>query len=269
MLQKIISDGQTGAGRGALDAAIKLDIPYAGSLPQGRRTEAGRLPDQYHLVETDQPHYFFTTERNVVEAQGTLILSHGVLSFEAEHARRMATKHERPWLHADLQQRAEFEACQTIADWLTTHNLTQLHVTGPRASQDPKIYQATLDIVETVYYLQQTLAHHTGRSMRQAGNALGLPTTVKAAVNQLIQHMALRDRALVANMSYPELATLTTTLGVYIQDNYGISGQNIPLIEDCRRLIRQSGSQANDLIGVVIESLWKELQRTHKLRIIQ
>ncbi len=80
MLTKIISGGQTGADRAALDVAIELDIPHGGWIPKGRKTEDGVLPDKYQLQEMPTTSYPKRTEKNVLDSEGTLILSHGRLS---------------------------------------------------------------------------------------------------------------------------------------------------------------------------------------------
>ncbi len=55
--KKIISGGQTGVDRGALDAAIALDFEHGGWCPLGRLAEDGQIPDRYRLDETDSPDY--------------------------------------------------------------------------------------------------------------------------------------------------------------------------------------------------------------------
>ena len=52
MIRKIISGGQTGADRAALDWTIKDDIPHGGWCPAGRRAEDGVIPERYRLQET-------------------------------------------------------------------------------------------------------------------------------------------------------------------------------------------------------------------------
>lgn len=71
---KIVSGGQTGVDRAALDAAIALGIPHGGWCPRGRLAEDGRIPDSYRLLEADSPEYHVRTELNVVHSDGTLIL---------------------------------------------------------------------------------------------------------------------------------------------------------------------------------------------------
>ncbi len=80
MLKKIISGGQTGADQAALDAAIKLGIPHGGWIPKGRSTENGKLPDKYKLKEMPTKSYPNRTEQNVIDSDGTLIITHGKLT---------------------------------------------------------------------------------------------------------------------------------------------------------------------------------------------
>jgi hypothetical protein len=152
MVQKIISGGQTGADQAALDVAIKLGMSHGGWIPKGRLTENGRLDDKYHLKEMETPNYNKRTEQNVIDSDGTLILSHGKLTGGSEYTREMAVGHGRPWLHIDLNRTESFHAAKQIKFWLAERKIEVLNVAGPRASKDPDIYPATVHILETVFY---------------------------------------------------------------------------------------------------------------------
>ena len=93
---KIISGGQTGVDRGALDAAISLGIPHGGWCPRGRLAEDGRIPDRYQLRETDSPDYPSRTEQNVLDSDATLILYRGRIAGGTEFTLRLAQQHGRP-----------------------------------------------------------------------------------------------------------------------------------------------------------------------------
>ena len=104
---KIISGGQTGVDRAALDAAIELGIAHGGWCPLGRLAEDGRIPDRYQLRETDSPEYAVRTERNVVESDATLILYRGRISGGTELTLRLAQRHGRPHMAVDLDAAPE------------------------------------------------------------------------------------------------------------------------------------------------------------------
>ena len=134
--EKIISGGQTGVDRAALDAAIELGIPHGGWCPRGRLAEDGRIPDRYALAETESPEYPVRTERNVIDSDATLILYHGRLSGGTELTRRLARQHSRPWLLVNLDAPPPLEE---IHRWLTEHRPHTLNIAGPRQSQSPDV----------------------------------------------------------------------------------------------------------------------------------
>lgn len=152
MLKKIISGGQTGADRAALDVAIKLEIPYGGWIPKGRKAEDGTLPEKYQLKEMSSPSYKVRTEQNVIDSDGTLIISHGELAGGSAVTQSFAKKHKKPCLHIDLNIISSFQAANEINDWILNNYIKILNVAGPRASKDPEIYKAASDILEAAIY---------------------------------------------------------------------------------------------------------------------
>ena len=104
MVKRIISGGQTGADRAALDVAIILNIPQGGWVPKGRLAEDGPIHTKYQLQEMPTDSYKARTEQNVIDSDGTLIISHGELTGGSAYTRKMAMKHGKPWYHADLNK---------------------------------------------------------------------------------------------------------------------------------------------------------------------
>lgn len=141
MLKKIVSGGQTGVDRAALDVAIRMGIPHGGWVPKGRLAEDGPLPPHYHLQETSAEAYEVRTEKNVVDSDGTLIFSRGSPTGGTDYTRKMALKHGKQLLHIDLAlgQRPA-DAGSLIASWIHMNRIEILNVAGPRASHDPAIY---------------------------------------------------------------------------------------------------------------------------------
>ena len=144
MLEKIVSGGQTGADRAALDFALARGLGIGGWIPKGRLAEDGRIPDRYGgLVETDSADPAARTARNVRDSDATLILSHGPLAGGSLLTLREATRAGKPVLHLDLRRAPLAAAGDQLRRWLAEHRPRVLNVAGPRASDDPSIAAAT------------------------------------------------------------------------------------------------------------------------------
>ncbi|MBW2585162.1 MAG: putative molybdenum carrier protein [Deltaproteobacteria bacterium] len=270
-----MSGGQTGVDRAALDVAIKLALPHGGWIPKGRITESGPLSDKYNLKETESSSYTERTEKNVMDADGTLIISRGPLTGGSEYTREMALKHDRSWLHIDLSQSAAFQAVTTINQWIMQKKIGILNVAGPRASKDPSIYREASNILESTYYLGLAESSRTGAGnlkdllQSQTEPPVSAPRTVNEAIDRLISNMPLKDKTTVANMSQIELPNLHLTLGRYIMNNFGLLSGNQELLKSCRSAVKDVLRHEEDAVAIIIDALWKKLQQTHKLRIIK
>jgi hypothetical protein len=157
MIQKIISGGQTGADRAALDFAIKHSIPYGGWVPKGRKTEDGTLPEKYNLQEMPTGQYSKRTEQNILDSDGTLIVSHGRLTGGSALTRELAKQHRKPWIHIDLETTSYPEAARMIREWVGRNGIKVMNVAGARESKDPEIYQAMTELLEETKMVQATL----------------------------------------------------------------------------------------------------------------
>ena len=148
MLKKIISGGQTGVDRAALDVAMRMGIAHGGWIPKGRLAEDGSLPLHYQLQEMPTEADDARTEKNVIDSDGTLIISRGRPTGGTDFTRKMALKHGKQLLHIDLAlgQRAS-DAGSLVASWVDMNRIETLNVAGPRASHDPAIYMDTVNIM--------------------------------------------------------------------------------------------------------------------------
>lgn len=268
MLSKIVSGGQTGVDRAALDVAIKLGIPHGGWAPKGRLAEDGPIPESYQMRETSTAVYSERTEKNVIDSDGTLIISRGDLTGGSETTREMAIQHERPWLHIDLSQTPAFLSAVRIVEWLNAHRIRILNVAGPRASKDPRIHHDTLALLESAYYL--SLAPITAMNAGEFDDAASaqtiLPNRVGQAVDRLIGDLPFKDRVSIANMSESELPTLNRTLGEHIISQYGLANGNPALLKSLRWTARRVPADETDAAAIIIRELWKRLRVSHTLR---
>jgi hypothetical protein len=137
MLEKIVSGGQTGADRAALDWAISRGVPHGGWCPKGRKAEDGRIPDCYDLRETSTANYLQRTEQNVVDSDGTVIFTmKPELSGGSKRTAEFAAKHGKPLLHLSP---ATPSARAVLRAFIETGRIKVLNVAGPRASNEPDI----------------------------------------------------------------------------------------------------------------------------------
>ena len=150
-VMRIISGGQTGADRGALDAALELGIPHGGWCPRGRRAEDGPIDNRYLLKETATARYAERTAANVVDSDGTVIVSRGPLTGGSAITRKIAVERGRPHLHIDLDAVAQPEAHCILQQWLVEHDIVTLNVAGPRGSKCPTIAQDVRRLLVRVF----------------------------------------------------------------------------------------------------------------------
>ena len=136
----IISGGQAGVSRGALDAALETDTPCGGWCPQGRRAEDGAVPAQYPLEETDSPEYTDSVRQNVTGSDATLLLAFGGNAGSAELAERLCHAHSKPLPKIDGRSTDVGTAEQKLFDFLRKYSVHRLHVTGPSRSECPQGY---------------------------------------------------------------------------------------------------------------------------------
>jgi hypothetical protein len=144
---KIISGGQTGADRAALDVALELKLPCGGWCPADRRAEDGPIDKRYPLVSLAKGGYRERTRQNVIDSDGTVILSFGALTGGSKLTAGFARQLKKPCLIIDARTATPTEAAVMLAVFLLRHRIQTLNIAGPRGSGQPKIYS----------YVSQTL----------------------------------------------------------------------------------------------------------------
>ena len=136
MVERIVSGGQTGVDRAALDTALLLGIPSGGWCPRGRKAEDGPIDARYPLRETPSADYPERTEWNVRDSDGTLVLTRGRPSGGTAFTIALARRHGRPLLVLDLEQGPDPSEVQR---WTEASEVAILNIAGPRESQQPGI----------------------------------------------------------------------------------------------------------------------------------
>jgi len=138
MLRKIISGGQTGADRAALDVAMTKGIQHGGFCPKGRKAEDGPIPGVYQLVEA-AGGYRDRTERNAAHADGTVLFCPVHPGPGSRLTLAVCQRFEKPLLHIYPTKPVD-EAAQVLRKFIKEHDIRVLNVAGSRASKEPGIY---------------------------------------------------------------------------------------------------------------------------------
>ena len=141
MLERIVSGGQTGVDRGALDGALAAGVGIGGWIPKGRKAEDGVVPASYAgMREAPVAEYVWRTERNTVDSDATLVLWPGDprrLSGGSKRTVGFAERHGKPIRVFPL--RSDLFALVGAAFWIHENGFKTLNVAGPRESKRPGV----------------------------------------------------------------------------------------------------------------------------------
>jgi hypothetical protein len=157
---KIISGGQSGVDRAALDAALAHGIDYGGWCPKGGWAEdfpdpPGLLAKYPSLQETPLSEPAQRTEWNVRDADACLILIDAAgldASAGTKRANELAHHYRKPVLIVNLR---DSKTAEQAGLWLRVQQARQggdlkLAIGGPRESEAPGIYKESLSFLESL-----------------------------------------------------------------------------------------------------------------------
>ena len=153
-IQKIVSGGQTGVDRAALDVAIELGIPHGGWCPKGRLSEDGVIDHRYQLTEHSTSDYAARTLQNVVDSDGTLILYRQRLTGGTLLTNRLAKEKAKPLLRVRMDRAVAYES---IVEWLNANQIATLNIAGPRGSSHPELEAEAKSLLRQLFKTTPTL----------------------------------------------------------------------------------------------------------------
>ena len=263
MIHKIISGGQTGADRAALDGNIKLNIPHGGWVARGRKAENAPLTSQYDLKVLSTSSHSVCIEKNIKDSDGTLIFSRENQTSKTKYIRQIVQQQKKHMLHIDLNKTTTYNSALLILSWIKQHNIVTLNVTGPKESEDKKIYGDVFRILEFAYVMQEAKRLSSISQSKQAENAhLTEPLkTVEEAIDRLTTVLSLKDKITIANLAEEELDKLEDSLSVYIWNTFGFWSDNQELLDSCHNYAKDEILIQDRAVTIIIRELWKRLKK--------
>ncbi len=154
-LERVISGGQTGVDRAALDVAMKIGIDCGGWVPKGRFAEDGPLDISYPVQEMQTRSRSARTEKNIMDSDGTLVIFNHKADGGTALTIVLADVNQRPLCEIDLGSTSMEEALQTSLAWIAANDIKVLNVAGPRKSKDPTIYETATAFLSLLFCMPE------------------------------------------------------------------------------------------------------------------
>jgi hypothetical protein len=271
---KIISGGQPGADQAALDAAMELGIDHGGWIAKDRLAEEGPLAEKYNLEETATGGDSGSSERNVLDADGTVVITRGPLAGGSKLTVALAQRHSKPCLHLDLQRVHPLKASSKLYQWILAHGVKVLNVAGSRSAEDRAIYNDAYQVIWGLFVLD-TLGAEPGpeaggfRLEDLSRKIAQWPETVEAAVDFLERYLSLEQRVGISRMNESALGEVQAGIGGWIGDTFGLRRGNTKLLKSVEAWAERTIGSADEASSVILGALAQRLRRTHRLRVIK
>ena len=215
MLIKIISTGQTDIDRAALDTAIEHDILHGGFVDRDTLKNKKHMLGQYNLREMPIETDITDTEYNLINSNGTLIITFGPLEVDGNRIKEKALKHNQPWLHLDLNKNKQFDSVSKALEWLKGNSIQFLNVYGQKANKVSNVYERSKDTIKSlisndIYYstVSQAICKDAG---------YGLNNKKAQNISQFDFRKTFRFRSTVVLILFLSVFFLILSRAIFIQ----------------------------------------------------
>jgi hypothetical protein len=151
LIARIVSGGQTGVDRAALDWACRHEVPHGGWCPNGRLAEDGPLAACYRLQETDSSGYRQRTKLNVLDSDATLIFNIGALDGGTLQTVRFCQVLSKPHRVVQFDEGPVDGTARSVREWLVEGRFSALNVAGPREAKRPGIYDLAMSVLDQCF----------------------------------------------------------------------------------------------------------------------
>ena len=116
-------------------------------VQEGKKAEDGPIDLRYPLKEKGSPNYQLRTEKNLREADGTLVLTKGPVNGGTALTVQLAIGYEKPHLIIDLYNKID---PLIVREGGEKNNIKILNVAGPRESEVPGVHDQAVEFLKKV-----------------------------------------------------------------------------------------------------------------------
>jgi hypothetical protein len=252
---------------------MELGIEHGGWVAEEAFSADRSTAQKYHLREIPGANMGREIERNVVEADGTVIFRRGPLDENLKLAADLAAAHGKPLLQVDLNPVHALEAARGLYAWLVEARVRVLNVAGPPSSQAAGIYNDVYQTLWGLFTLDVMGARHgpdgnTFRLEDMARRIAERPGTLDEALALLERHLALEDRVRLARADAATLSAMQREMGPWVGEIFGLEDGNTELVAALEDWRGQPLGEAGEAGRLILEALAGRLRKTHRLRIV-
>jgi len=262
MIQKILSNGELGAAKAALDIAIKLKITHGGWT---LRKKPG-----YLLQEAKASRHQNLAEINIQEAKGVVFFSIGTpkKTHSTGAIEELCAQMKRPFLHILLSETTPLQAARELGKWIQKEKITILYVDGICNQRVHKIYQQVLDIFETAFFTGAISVKIPDpflvADLNSASPLPFAPKTVEDAVDRLLANLSTKDRKRISLTSKDDLANNESALKQHILVEFGLASGNEELMDACQAIAENVLTDAEEASQIILAELLDKILSKRK-----
>jgi hypothetical protein len=216
------------------------------------------LPAKYNqLQEMFTSSYPDRTDQNVIDSDGTLVLSRGPLTASSALVEELAKKHKKPVKHIDLEEFRPLAAAHLIIIWIDQESIEVLNVAGPGGSKDLDIYRDTKEVIRGVIKLAKL-----GDILPFSNSELFKPSSVEEAVANLASCLSLKGKTQIAGLLEEDITYLLPFMGAHVKAKLLQWGSNKELMKSCAKRSGKGDMNADAACFLILETLWRHLRST-------
>ncbi|MCX4192581.1 putative molybdenum carrier protein [Methylophaga sp. OBS1] len=152
----VISGGQTGVDRGALDAALSLGAEIDGWCPKDGQAEDGPLDPRYVLKRHHSQGYRGRTVANVEDSDATIIIYWGEPKTGTRETLKICLKKNKPFKLIDAELVAPVKAAEVVYSFINAHRANRVNFAGPSAKKMPQGYKYSYELTAKLTHMTES-----------------------------------------------------------------------------------------------------------------